>query len=91
MWNKTLKVLSFLRVTEGNRLSLTNIALAIVLYRVCFATAIDTAELISLAVTLGGYQGKKLLSKWPSKLAATAQDELGTAIGIDSPDEPSKK
>ena len=91
MLAKILAVLSFFRITEDNKLSLTNIALAIVLYRVCFAKTIDTTELIGLAVTLGGYQSKRLIQRLPAKLFATAQTELGTAVEIDNPDEISNK
>jgi len=92
MLSKILAVLSFLRITdESDKLSLTNIALAIILYRICTMQSIESVDLISFAVALAGYQGKRLISKLPSKAVSAIQQELGSSGGIDDPDDSSVK
>ena len=84
LWNKILKVLTFLRITEGGTLSLTNIALGVILYRIIFIKNLDLAHGIALLTCLMSYQGRRIISNYfPSQFDS---NDSGTAGPIDNPD-----
>lgn len=58
------KILTFLRLTEGNNvLSLTNIALIICLFKLCFYPAVNMAQMIPLFLALSAHHADKFLNK----------------------------
>lgn len=60
--DKVIKILQFIRLVDDNKvMSLTNIALIIVLYRLA-TTPVNTMDLGALLMTLLTYFGKKVIS-----------------------------
>lgn len=57
------KVLIYLRIhDEKNRLSLTNIAMLLVLYKLARTPSLDMQDLTALFIAVMGYQGKRFIS-----------------------------
>lgn len=71
MSKNTTKVLRFLRLTgyDGD-LSLTNIALMVVLGRMCFSDSTGLTEVLPFLITAVGYQAKR----WQAAGASPSQD-----------------
>jgi hypothetical protein len=61
---RILKILCFLRITEDGVLSLTNIALGIVLYRICTTKTLDLGHGIAMLTALASYQGKRAINNY---------------------------
>jgi hypothetical protein len=60
----TKKVLYYLRINdEKARISLTNIALMLMIYKIAVTQATSMTDLTALAIAILGYQCKKLICK----------------------------
>ena len=60
---KTLKVLQFFRIVDDNsQLSLTNLALIIVLIKLYLAPVIGVGEMVPMFLALLNYSGKKIIN-----------------------------
>jgi hypothetical protein len=58
------KVLYYLRINdEQSRVSLTNIALMLMIYKIAITNATSMTDLTALAIAILGYQCKKLICK----------------------------
>jgi hypothetical protein len=68
------RVLRYLRINdEQNRLSLTNLAMMLILYKMWVTQALSMGDLTAIAVTIIGYQAKGFISR---KLPAPLMDPL---------------
>ena len=84
---KLLKVLTFFRVVESEVLSLTNIAMMVILWRVCMIKNLDLPHGIALLTCLMSYQGKRFISGYFAQRGD--MDDTGSSGGI--VDDPDKK
>lgn len=58
------KALTYLRVQdEQARISLTNIAMIVVLYKMCVTPASSFQDITGLAIAILGYQAKRFIEK----------------------------
>lgn len=64
-----LKISNFLRITDAHdgQLSLTNIALLVVLVKLMLAPALSIVEVGTLFIALASYQTKKIINKVATK------------------------
>ena len=64
LFNFIVKVCNYLRINEDGKLSLTNIALSVILFKLVFAQNVDYAHMATLAIALMSYQGKRLINSY---------------------------
>ena len=58
------KIMVYLRIhDEKNMVSLTNIAMIIVLYKLCVTPAVSFQDITALAISVMGYQVKRIVEK----------------------------
>lgn len=58
------KVLKYLRINDENSLiSLTNIAMILVIYKIAVTPAVSFQDITALAIAVMGYQVKRVISK----------------------------
>lgn len=62
---RLISILSFFRIVDAHdeTLSITNIALYIVLYKLTMAPAINITDVGALVIALGNYSIKKIINK----------------------------
>lgn len=62
MQKKLKKALQYLRINdEKGRLSLTNIAMIIILYKLCVTPVVSFEDITALATVVLGYQAKRMI------------------------------
>lgn len=63
-WDTMHKTLAYLRIEdEYNRLSLTNIAVIVILYKIAVTDASSITDITALAISIIGYQYKRRVEK----------------------------
>lgn len=75
------KILTFLRIVDPHDglISLTNVALLVVLVKIAFAASFSIVEAGALFVTLLSYQGKKLINKDAQEDTVKIEDAVRSA------------
>ena len=62
--NAFAKVLKYLRINdEKNLISLTNIAMILVIYKISVTPAVSFQDITALAIAVLGYQAKRMIQK----------------------------
>lgn len=75
------KILTFLRIIDEHDglISLTNVALFVVLFKIAFAASFSMVDAGALFVTLLSYQGKKLINKDKQEDTVKIEDAVRSA------------